>query len=56
MLLALKLAGVKNVKSYFSGWNDWSRDPSLPIEEGYPEDEDNQHAKPLTGANTSIIH
>ncbi len=40
MLLALKLAGVKNVKSYFSGWNDWSRDPSLPIEEGYPEDED----------------
>ncbi len=35
--LALKEAGVKDVKMYFGSWNEWSRDPSLPIEEGYPE-------------------
>lgn len=37
MLLAFKLAGIENVRSYFNAWNDWSRDPSLPIEEGYPD-------------------
>jgi thiosulfate/3-mercaptopyruvate sulfurtransferase len=37
MLLAFKLAGIQNVRSYFNAWNDWSRDPSLPIEEGYPD-------------------
>lgn len=35
-LVALKSAGVKNVKLYFGSWNEWSRDPSLPIEEGLP--------------------
>ena len=34
--IALKLAGVKTVRNYFFSWNDWSRDPSLPIENGYP--------------------
>jgi thiosulfate/3-mercaptopyruvate sulfurtransferase len=34
--LALKEAGVKDVKMYFGSWNEWSRDPSLPIEEGAP--------------------
>ncbi len=34
--LALEEAGVKNVKIYFGSWNEWSRDPSLPIEEGLP--------------------
>jgi len=34
--LALKEAGVKDVKIYFGSWNEWSRDPSLPIEEGLP--------------------
>ena len=34
--LALKEAGIKNVKIYFGSWNEWSRDPSLPIEEGFP--------------------
>ena len=34
--LALKEAGVKDVKMYFGSWNEWSRDPALPIEEGYP--------------------
>jgi len=32
--LALKEAGFKNVKMYFGSWNEWSRDPSLPIDEG----------------------
>lgn len=35
--LALKEAGVKDVKMYFGSWNEWSRDPSLPIEEGAPK-------------------
>ena len=26
----------KDVRMYFGSWNEWSRDPSLPIEEGYP--------------------
>ena len=32
--LALKEAGYDKVKMYFGSWNEWSRDPSLPIEEG----------------------
>ena len=23
---------------YFGSWNEWSRDPALPIEEGLPTD------------------
>jgi thiosulfate/3-mercaptopyruvate sulfurtransferase len=34
--LALKEAGVKDVRMYFGSWNEWSRDLSLPIEEGHP--------------------
>jgi thiosulfate/3-mercaptopyruvate sulfurtransferase len=34
--LALKEAGVKDVRMYFGSWNEWSRDPSLPIESGLP--------------------
>ncbi|PUB18942.1 sulfurtransferase [Yoonia sediminilitoris] len=34
--LALKEAGVKDVRIYFGSWNEWSRDTSLPIEEGLP--------------------
>ncbi len=34
--LALKEAGVEHVSIYFGSWNEWSRDPSLPIEEGPP--------------------
>ena len=36
-LVALNEAGVKNVRIYFASWNEWSRDPSLPIEEGAPD-------------------
>lgn len=32
--LALKESGFSKVKMYFGSWNEWSRDPSLPIEEG----------------------
>lgn len=32
--LALKEAGFEKVKMYFGSWNEWSRDPSLPIESG----------------------
>jgi thiosulfate/3-mercaptopyruvate sulfurtransferase len=32
--LALKESGFKNVKMYFGSWNEWSRDFSLPIDEG----------------------
>jgi thiosulfate/3-mercaptopyruvate sulfurtransferase len=41
--LALKNAGVKDVRMYFGSWNEWSRDPSLPIEEGLP------HVPAVTG-------
>ncbi len=34
--VALKNAGVKDVRMYFGSWNEWSRDPALPIEEGHP--------------------
>ena len=35
--VALNEAGIKNVKIYFASWNEWSRDMSLPIEEGMPD-------------------
>ena len=35
-LVALKEAGIENVTLYFGSWNEWSRDPSLPIETGPP--------------------
>jgi thiosulfate/3-mercaptopyruvate sulfurtransferase len=34
--MALEEAGIRNVGIYFGSWNEWSRDPSLPIEEGLP--------------------
>lgn len=33
--VALKEAGVKDVRMYFGSWNEWSRDPALPIENGH---------------------
>ncbi|MDH7603846.1 MAG: sulfurtransferase [Melioribacter sp.] len=37
MFIAMKLAGIKNVKNYLGSWNEWSRNFSLPIERGYPK-------------------
>ncbi|MBC8104493.1 MAG: sulfurtransferase [Cytophagales bacterium] len=35
--VALNQAGIENCRIYFSSWNEWSRDPSLPIETGAPD-------------------
>jgi thiosulfate/3-mercaptopyruvate sulfurtransferase len=34
--VALKDAGIKTVSIYFGSWNEWSRDASMPIEQGPP--------------------
>ncbi|WP_054772592.1 sulfurtransferase [Methylogaea oryzae] len=36
-LLALTEAGFGKVGLYFGSWNEWSRDPALPIEAGEPD-------------------
>lgn len=43
--LVLKEAGVKNVKVYFGSWNELSRDPALPIEEGFPRATESGYAE-----------
>lgn len=37
VVMALRQAGFTRVGNYFSAWNEWSRDLSLPVDEGYPE-------------------
>ena len=34
--VALKEAGIDDVRLYFGSFNEWSRDPSLPVESGPP--------------------
>ncbi|RQT18964.1 sulfurtransferase [Burkholderia contaminans] len=34
--VALEEAGIRKVRLYLGSWNEWSRDFSLPIEEGVP--------------------
>ena len=34
--LELKQAGFDDVRMYFGSWNEWSRDPALPIETAPP--------------------
>lgn len=31
--IALRNAGFNKLKNYFASWNEWSRDPSLPIDD-----------------------
>jgi thiosulfate/3-mercaptopyruvate sulfurtransferase len=33
-MVALNEAGIRRVRLYFGSWNEWSRDPALPIDEG----------------------
>ena len=47
--VALSEAGVKDLHIYFASWNEWSRDPSLPIEEGPADPE----RPAVTAASTS---
>ena len=35
--VALTEAGFTNLRIYFASWNEWARDPSLPIETGTPD-------------------
>jgi len=35
-MVALKEAGIDNVRMYFGSWNEWSRNAKLPIEAGPP--------------------
>lgn len=37
--IALKESGFKNLRVYFGSWNEWSRHPELPIEEGPPKEQ-----------------
>ncbi len=50
--MALKEAGIKDVKIYFGSWNDGSRDPSLPIETGAPA---SMKSAALTTAHASTL-
>lgn len=34
--VALKQAGFEKISTYFGSWNEWARDPTLPIETGFP--------------------
>lgn len=36
-LVAMREAGFRDVRMYFGSWNEWARDPALPIEEGPPD-------------------
>lgn len=35
--VALRLAGFQRLRVYFASWNEWARDPSLPVECGEPQ-------------------
>jgi thiosulfate/3-mercaptopyruvate sulfurtransferase len=34
-MMAMKNAGIKDVRNYLMSWNEWSRQVNLPIEDGY---------------------
>jgi len=37
MVMALRRCGYPNVVNYMPSWNEWSRNPDLPVDEDYPE-------------------
>ena len=38
VVMALRRAGFPSVSNYFSAWNEWSRDFTLPVDDSYPEE------------------
>jgi thiosulfate/3-mercaptopyruvate sulfurtransferase len=32
--IALQMAGFRNIRNYYGSWNEWSRNPQLPIHDG----------------------
>jgi thiosulfate/3-mercaptopyruvate sulfurtransferase len=36
MYIAMKIAGIQQVRNYFGAWNEWSRIPEMPVDRGYP--------------------
>lgn len=31
--IALKIAGFNDIRNYYGSWNEWSRNPELPIDD-----------------------
>ncbi|HWN66130.1 MAG TPA: rhodanese-like domain-containing protein [Haliangium sp.] len=51
-LVALREAGIRDVRLYFGSWNEWARNPELPIEEGPPV---KQRIAPIDGAGLDAL-
>jgi thiosulfate/3-mercaptopyruvate sulfurtransferase len=51
-LVALQEAGIRDVRLYFGSWNEWARDPALPIEEGPPA---KRQIAPIDGAGLAAL-
>jgi thiosulfate/3-mercaptopyruvate sulfurtransferase len=54
-MVALKEAGIENVRMYFGSWNEWSRNPALPIEEGPPKQMPKKPIAPLDKAGLKAL-
>jgi thiosulfate/3-mercaptopyruvate sulfurtransferase len=54
-MVALKEAGIHNVRMYFGSWNEWSRDARLPIEEGPPDPMPSKPIAPIDRAGLMAL-
>jgi thiosulfate/3-mercaptopyruvate sulfurtransferase len=54
-MVALKEAGINNVRMYFGSWNEWSRNASLPIEEGPPHPMPSKPIAPIDRAGLMAL-
>jgi thiosulfate/3-mercaptopyruvate sulfurtransferase len=54
-MVALKEAGINNVRMYFGSWNEWSRIASLPIEEGPPHPMPSKPIAPIDRAGLMAL-